>query len=457
MSVQRNEDESRPRYERPTGKPGPRGRTGSTRGRRPSHAATGDLADDGRASTARVAAPPGARSPWVLLRSASDHPFIYRRMIRDADPAAAPGDIVSVYDKSGALFGAGLYNPRSEIVLRMLTRGDAPAADAFFQTTLARAVALRRMLRLDEVTDAYRLVHAEGDGLSGVVIERYADCLVAELFALGMAQRAESLMQMLAGLLPPPQSLDRPQRASPTWRVLCRADERAATREGLRAPQPALGTPTSVVIREHGVRYRVDLATGHKTGFFCDQRDNRLQFARLCRDANVLDCCCYTGGFGLCAKVLGGAADVTSVDLDEAALAVGQDNVNLNQARVSLVHADVFIYLRQMLAIPRQFDAVVLDPPKLAMTREGLPEALRKYHDLNHLGVQAVRPGGVLLTCSCSGLVTPEVFAQVVRDAARRARRTVQIFEQTGAAADHPVLANCPDSAYLKALWLRVW
>lgn len=211
-----------------------------------------------------------------------------------------------------------------------------------------------------------------------------------------------------------------------------------------------------VVIREHGVRYRVDVEAGHKTGFFCDQRDNRRRFAALCADANVLDLCCYTGGFGLCAKRLGQASEVTSVDLDEAAIAVARENMNLNQTRIDLVQSDAFAYMRQMFSLGRKYDAVVLDPPKLALSREEVDEALRKYHDMNTLACQLVRPGGVFLTCSCSGLVSWDMLTSAVHAAARRVGRTLQCFDQTGAAPDHPVMLDCPESGYLKALWFRI-
>ncbi len=410
-----------------------------------------------------VQPPREPQSPWVQLRSATFHPFIYKRMIRTVEPAARPGDVVHVYDKRGELFGRGLFNPRSEIALRMLAYGDAAVDDGFWRTRLAAAVELRRLLRLDEATDAYRLVHAEGDGLSGIVIERYADCLVAEVFALGMQQRAAMLLDTLGDLLGPPTRMDGPiggrakgaagEGGTATWKTVIRADDRSASLEGFSV-EPA--PPLTTTIREHGVRYRVDLTGGHKTGFFCDQRDNRRRFAEFCRDAAVLDCCCYSGGFGLCAKLLGGASDVTSVDLDEAALALARDNANLNQTRIKHVHADAFPYLRQMHGNGQVYDAIVLDPPKLAMTRRDIDDALRKYHDLNMLACQVIRPGGLLLTCSCSGLVSEHAFRDVVYRAVRRAGRRFQMLATSSAAADHPVADNCPESAYLKALWLRV-
>lgn len=404
----------------------------------------------------RLVPPPNAVSPWVRLRSGSAHPFIYSRMIGDADPAARPGDIVNIYDKSGAFFGRGLYNPSSTIVLRVLVHGDHAIDDTFWRSRLAEAVGLRRRLNLDETTDAYRLVHAEGDGLSGLIVERYADCLVFEVFSLGMFQRTAMLAAQLADLLRPPTSLDRPARASGSWRTIVRADPAIERIEGFRVAdqrQPDVGELT---IREHGIRYRVDVAGGHKTGFFCDQRENRRRIAPFCRDAAVLDLCCYTGGFGLCAKLLGGAKEVTSVDLDEAAIAVARENANLNQTRINLVHSDAFAYLRQMIANGRRFDTVILDPPKLAPTRDDVQDALRKYHDLNGLAMQVVRPGGVLVTCSCSGLVSRDVFVETVHRAARGLKRMLQMFDQTGAGPDHPVMLNCPESAYLKVLWLRI-
>jgi 23S rRNA (cytosine1962-C5)-methyltransferase len=383
------------------------------------------------------------------------HPFIYARMIDEADPAARPGDVVNVYDRSGRLFGRAMYNPRSQIALRVLVHGEQPADDSLWRSRLGAAIQLRARLALEAYTDAYRLVHAEGDALSGLIVERYADTLVLEVFSLGIFQRIDLLKQLLIEALPPPSSLERPDRAAKVWRFVIRADEAVERMEGFRVQEspPDLGR---LIIREHGIRYRVDPAAGHKTGFFCDQRDNRKRFAELCNNAEVLDLCCYTGGFSLCAKLLGGAREITAVDLDEAALTVAKENANLNQVRVQFAHADAFVYLRQMNAIQRQFDCVVLDPPKLAASRTAVDEALQKYNDLNALALLAVRPGGFLVTCSCSGLVSPEVFSETVFRAAARVRKRVQLIASSGAAPDHPILPTCPESAYLKVLWFRV-
>ncbi len=408
-------------------------------------------------------------------------------MVGSVDPAARPGDVVTIYDKAGGFFGRGLYNPRSIISLRVLTHRDVPVDDAFWRSTLSRALELRRKLRIDEVSDAYRLVHAEGDGLSGLMVEKYADVLVFEVFSLGMYQRCQMLAEVIgseaakhAGNEGEVQNskfkvqkgerqggnkgkvsgdtklIDNRKSQINNFRLVVRADDFIERTEGFRvdkALQPNVGR---LIIREHGVRYRVDVAGGHKTGFFCDQRDNRRKFAEFCRDASVLDLCCYSGGFSICAKVLGGAREVIGVDLDEDAIAIAKENANLNQARIDFVHSDAFIYLRQMIANGRKFDAVVLDPPKLAGSREELEEALIKYHDLNALAMQVVNVGGLFVTCSCSGLVSREMFKGTVIRAARRAKVMLQIFSETGAGPDHPVMMNCPESEYLKVIWSRV-
>jgi 23S rRNA (cytosine1962-C5)-methyltransferase len=384
------------------------------------------------------------------------HPLIFQRMIDKVGAGASPGAIVAVIDKAGALVGRGLYHPTSQIAVRLLSRGSKSIDDAFWRSRLEQAVDLRRLLAVDKVTDAYRLVHAEGDGLSGLVVERYADCLVFEVFSLGIYQRLDLIKTILSDLLGPPSALDRPGKASKAWRVIVRADEAIERIEGFVARSESETDSPIVTVREHGVRYRVDMAKGHKTGFFCDQRDNRRYFGEMCRGASVLDLCCYTGGFGLCAKKLGEAEDVTCVDLDEAALEMARENSNLNNARIGFVHSDSFIYLRQMIANVRRFDMVVLDPPKLATSRPELEAALRKYYDLNCLAMQVVRPGGLLLTCSCSGLVSQAEYVELVLRAGVRANRGIQVLRESGAAPDHPVSVECPESGYLKAMWLRV-
>lgn len=377
-------------------------------------------------------------------------------MVLRASPDARPGAVVQVYARLGSFCGRAIYNPNSMLALRMLTFDETPVDEAFWPARLQQAVALRRALGVDAASDAYRLVHAEGDGLSGLIAERYADHLVFEFFSLGMYQRRELIAKCLIEALGPPTVLDRGGAQSDQWTVVMRADERIEELEGFRVDRSERQYNGTVTIRENGMRFRVDAAEGHKTGFFCDQRENRRRLAAMCADADVLDLCCYTGGFGIAARVLGSAREVTSVDLDEAAIAVARKNANLNQARVNFTHADAFHYLRQMIANKRQYDVVVCDPPKFARQRDEIDDALRKYHDLNGLVAQVVRPGGIMLTCSCSGLVSAERFGEAVHHGARKSGRRLQRFDQTGAGPDHPVMMNCPESEYLKALWFRV-
>ena len=372
-------------------------------------------------------------------------PFLYKKMVGPASPDADSGDMVAVYDPKGERFGSGFYNSHSQIALRMLTFDDRPVDQEFFRAALERAVSLRLdTLRLQEVTNAYRVVHAEGDGLSGFIVDRYADVLSVQVASYGVYQQLGSWLPILEELLGTEQ------------RVVA-VDPGIAKAEGFRPPKDLFDSNVRPVrVEEHGIRYAVDFALGHKTGFFCDQRDNRSRLAKLVEGRDVLDLCCYTGGFALAAKVLGGARDVTGVDLDEKAIAGAKKNANLNQTRVRWVHSDAFIYVRQMLENGRQWDVVVVDPPKFIPSRGDVEEGRRKYFDLNKLAMALVKPGGLMVTCSCSGLLSGRDHETIVVDAARRQKRTLQFLDRTGAGADHPVMANCPESRYLKVLWTRL-
>ncbi len=364
-------------------------------------------------------------------------------MVGRVSPGAAPGDIVNVYGRSGERFGSAFYNPRSEIRLRMLALGESPVDTAFFRNVLARAAALRRdLLKLDEVTDAYRVVHSEGDGLSGLVVDRFADLLSVEVFSLGVHRRVEEWMPFLHAKLG-------------TTRHFVHVDAKVRSREGFD-PAPVAPTVRALRIREHGVRFAVDFERGHKTGFFCDQRENRRRFAELARGRSVLDVCCYTGGFAISALVHGGAREVVGVDLDELAIDQARHNANLNQVRAKWVHSDAFSYLRQMQRNGRTFETVVVDPPKFIAGRSEIEEGAKRYRDLNRLALSVTAPGGLFVTCSCSGALDADRFEQLVIGAAHRENRRLQSLGSSGAGADHPVMANCPESQYLKVGWWRV-
>lgn len=387
--------------------------------------------------------------PWAQLKYFTFQPAIFPRLLGQVSPDAEVGDLVTVYDKAGQRLGAGLYNPRAKIPVRVVAHGTDPLDESYFEVAIRRAVALRRQLfKLDEFTDAYRLINSDGDGLSGLTIDRYGETLFCELYSYGIALRLPKWLPLLHEL-------------AGTRFARVHVDHDLGSLEGIKPSifnETNAAAPRLVKIREHGVRYEVDFAEGHKTGFFCDQRDNRKAIARFTKDARVLDLCSYTGGFSLCAKVLGGAADVTGVDLDEKAIEQAKRNANLNQARIKWVHTDAFAYARQMLQNGEKWDVVVLDPPKFIFTRDesGNWEGRQKYEDLNQLAIGLVKPGGIFVTCSCSGLLSLEDFEQHVIKAAHRQHRRLQFFDRTSAGPDHPVYSNCLESRYLKVLWSRV-
>jgi len=387
--------------------------------------------------------------PWAQLKYFTFQPAIFPRLLGHVSDDARPGDLVNVYDKGGKFTGAGLYNPRAKIPLRVVSHAQEPVSEAYFDAAIRRAVELRlNLFKLDQTTDAYRLINSDGDGLSGLTIDRYGDVLLCEVYSLGVSLRLHRWIELIHELCG-------------TKFARVHVDHDLGSLEGIKPSQFKelnAAAPDRVKIKEHGVRYEVDFAEGHKTGFFCDQRDNRKEIARFTQGKRVLDLCCYTGGFSLNAKVLGGASEVTSVDLDEKAIAQAKRNTNLNQARLHFVHADAFAYARQMQQNKETWDVVILDPPKFIFTRDehGNWEGRQKYEDLNQLALSLVKPGGIFVTCSCSGLLSEVDFESHVIKAAHRLNRRLQFFSKTGAGVDHPVYSNCLESRYLKVLWSRV-
>jgi 23S rRNA (cytosine1962-C5)-methyltransferase len=381
----------------------------------------------------------------VHLRTtrAGGQPLVFRKMVASADPGTGNGEVVEVVDDHERVLGRGFYNRKSELAVRLLERGEGPDLDAaWLRARLARCLALRRDdLGLDRVTDAYRVVNSEGDGLSGLVVDRYADVLTVQILALGWYRMAVEVKDALRSLLKP--------RA-----MVVRGDAAVEKIEGFRIYGDH-GDGGRSEIREHGVRYLVDPARGHKTGFFLDQRDHRLRLMQRAKGRRVLDLCCYSGGFGL-AAMKGGAAEVIGIDLDEEAVAMARENGRLNKApgTVSFEHGDAFDALRG--AKPGRFDAIVCDPPKLAANRDALPGALRKYEDMNALAFEKVAPGGLVVSCSCSGLVSEGEFLGVLSRAALRANRDVRVIEVGGAGADHPWALHHGAGRYLKVVWSQV-
>lgn len=380
----------------------------------------------------------------LKIERRSNHPWIFQKMVEKPDPRPKPGTVVDIYDRDGTFAGRGFYNGHSRIALRVLTENPDEEVDAaFFERKIGEAVQLRRdVLKLDAVTDAYRVIHSEGDGLSGLVVDRFAETLVIEYFSAGMFKQRDLIRRCLLDHFPDSQ-------------VYAFAEEHVQKQESFDCATPP--TPKPTVIVEHGVRFHAAPGTKHKTGFFVDQRDNRHQFAQFCEGKRVLDLCCNSGGFAIYAKTIGGAGEVVGVDLDEEILEVAEQNARLNKAKIRFVQADIFHWLRDVASgRAEQFDVVVLDPAKMTRDRDQVIPALKKYLDMNKLALGAVRPGGILLTCSCTGLVSEEQFLDMLRRAAFYAGRTVQVLKVTGAGMDHPFMAHVGESRYLKAVFCRV-
>ena len=383
--------------------------------------------------------------PQVKLKimRRSLHPWIFQKMVEKPADRIPGGSIVEIVDRDGQWAGRGFFNWHSRIALRLLTSNKDEAIDAdFFARRIGRAVELRRdWLKLDAVTDAYRVVHSEGDGLSGLVVDRFGSTIVLEFFSAGMFRLRQMLQEILAKQYPDSQFY---------WF----AEEHVQKQESFDCH--AMEPPPAGIITEHGMRFRVAPGSKHKTGFFVDQRDNRTALARFCAGKRVLDLCCNTGGFAVYAKVLGQAEEVVGVDLDEQVIALAKQNANLNQAKIRFVQGDLFSWLRDIAPSGQKFDVVILDPSKQTRDRDEIDFALKKYFDMNKLALQAVAPGGIFLTCSCTGLVSEEMFLETLRRAAWQTSRTVQILRVAGAGADHPFLAHVPEGRYLKAVYCRV-
>jgi 23S rRNA (cytosine1962-C5)-methyltransferase len=383
--------------------------------------------------------------PRVTLKieRRSFHPWIFQKMVEKPATRIAPGSVVDIHDRNGQWVARGFYNGHSRISLRVLTSKQDEVIDAeFFARKIGEAIAFRRnVLKLDEVTNAYRLVHAEADGLSGLVIDRFDETVVIEFFAAGMFRQRADILEVL-------------KQHYPTARFYYFAEEHVGKQESFdcRSPEP----PPANTIVEHGLKFKVAPGSKHKTGFFVDQRDNRFALSGLCGGKRVLDICCNSGGFGVYAKARGGAKEVVGLDLDEQALDLAKQNAKLNGASIRYVQADLFSWLRDVIPNKERFDVVILDPAKLTRDREEVDQALRKYCDMNRLALQVVSPGGIFLTCSCTGLVSEGDFLETLRRAAWQAGRTIQVFKVSGAGGDHPFLLSVPEGRYLKAVFCRV-
>jgi 23S rRNA (cytosine1962-C5)-methyltransferase len=419
-----------------------------------------------------------SRAKPVLQR----HPWIFSGAIQRVEGAPSDGDIVDVYDAGRNWLARGYVNQQSQITVRLLAwRRDEAMDRGFWRQRLQRAIAARHMLGLGPIqqpgrdealrpgpTTAYRLVHAESDYLPGLIVDRYGPWLVVQFLTLGMDRRRGEIVELLADLLAPRGIYER-------------SDVDVREREGLeQRTGPLWGDepPPQVEILENHRRFQVNVRKGHKTGFYLDQRENRERFSSFCAGAEVLDAFAYSGAFAVYAAA-GNASAITLVDSSAPSLELARQNLALNTApseqtgdplstheggrsspdfpHVEYVEGDVFSVLRGYRTENRLFDAIVLDPPKLAHNRRQVERAARAYKDMNLLAFQLLRPGGVLFTFSCSGRVSADLFQKIVFGAVADADRQAQIIGHMAQGPDHPVALTFPEGAYLKGLICRVW
>lgn len=375
------------------------------------------------------------------------HPWIFSGAIAHVSAPAAAGETVVVASSAGEPLALAAWSPHSQIRARIWSfEPTAHVDEAFIAARVAGACAARAPL-LDARHDAVRLLHAESDGLPGVVADRYGEVVVLQLSSTGADRFRDALVGALA-------------HATGAACVYERSDAEVRVLEGL---PPRMGVafghlPASVYAVEAGLRYRIDVVGGQKTGFYLDQRDNRARIGALAHGRRVLNAFCYTGGFTL-AALAGGAAEVLSIDSAGEALAIARENIALNPAldpaRAAWREADVFAELRALRNAARSFDLIVLDPPKFAPTASHAARAARAYKDINLLALKLLAPGGLLATFSCSGGVSAELFRKIVAGAAIDAGVDAQVIAHLGASADHPVALAFPEGEYLKGLLLR--
>ncbi len=392
--------------------------------------------------------------PCILLHSGREksllrrHPWIFSGAIERVDGVPANGDTVPVRDAAGNFLASAAYNPDSQITARVWSWREAEMIDKeFFRNRIANALSARHELNLADKSNGMRLIHAESDGLPGLIVDRYGDVLVMQIGSAGPEHWRDTIADILQELCKPVCIYER-------------SDSDARGLEGLEVRNGVLRgrLPDTVEVIENGLRFKVDVVAGQKTGFYLDQRDNRALTGTLAHGKDVLNCFCYTGGFSLYA-LRGGARSVLSIDASGDALRIAAENLTrngLDESRAVWQDADVFQALRTLRDQGRKFDLIILDPPKFAPTAAFAEKAARGYKDINLLGFKLLRPGGLLCTYSCSGGISEDLFQKIIAGAALDAGVDAQIVHHLHASADHPVLLSFPEGAYLKGLVLRV-
>lgn len=374
----------------------------------------------------------------------SGHLWVYAGHIDEVRGDPTAGDVVDIMAPNGKFVARGLYNPHSKIRVRLLTFDAEPITEQFWRGRVAQAIRLRQRIVSD--TNAYRLLYGEADQLPGLIVDHYNDVLVMQTLSYGMDRRKALLADLLC------------QEAG-VGRIYLRNDAKSRSLEGLPIEKGFLrgGGATRVEVQEGRASFLIDIERGQKTGWFCDQRENRLAAARLTAGAEVLEVFCHTGAFGMHAA-LGGAKSVEGLDVSEDALVLAREHAILNKVGDRCIYrvADAFDEMRSLERAGRRYDVVMLDPPAFARSKQAVPRALAGYKDVNLLGMRLTKPEGFMVTSSCSHHVSDQDFWIAIRHAARDARRQVRLLEQRGQASDHPVLAAMPETRYLKCFLLQI-
>lgn len=370
------------------------------------------------------------------------HPWLFSGAIDRIEGDFVPGDIVAVYSHDGQRQGSGFLNPHSQIAVRLLSFGQEPVTDEILKSRLESAVRFRRQM-IGERSNAWRVVHGDGDRLSGLVIDQYNQAVVIQFASLGQQRLRDRWVAWIRELLNPEVIVER-------------SDAPGVAREDMQPVRQILTGSLNgpVEIEENGIRYRVDLLEGQKTGFFLDQRDNRERMAGLAAGKKMLNCFSYTGGFSVAAAARG--AQTVSVEISESAQELARENFRLNGLdpdRHQFITANVFDYLREM---SDTFDVMVLDPPAFVKKKVHLNRGARGYKDINRLAMQKIRRDGLLLSCSCSHYIDWDLFQKILFAAARESGRDIQIIGKFSQPADHPINIYHPEGEYLKAVLMRV-
>ena len=372
------------------------------------------------------------------------HPWVYGNEIERVEGETTDGELVTVVDFRGRYMGTGFYNSRSLITVRLLTHRSEEITDDLIAARVRQACAYRRFVKARPGTDSCRLIYGEADRMPGVIADRFGGVIVLQVLALGM----EKYTQVIADTL---VECEQPEC------LLLNNDDAIRRKEGMECFAKVLhGTlPEETIIHENGVRLSVDVAGGQKTGYFLDQKDNHLFVRQFCKDARVLDCFSYIGGFALNAAAAG-AKEVTAVDISESAVELIRRNAELNGMKIDTVCANCFDFLRQQVKEKQKYDVIVLDPPAFTKAHANMANACRGYKEIALSAMRMLPPGGVLATHSCSYHMPEDVFVNTVLSAAQDLHRQVRVITLRRQDIDHPVLAGYPESHYLKSLWLQM-